>query len=347
MICQAWKAVHVDEVKRTATAEPGVIWREFDNATQQCGLATTGGTVSDTGIAGLTLGGGIGWLMGKHGTACDNLLSAEIITADGQLLKIDKDNYADLFWAIRGGGGNFGIVTKFEYQLHPVGPNIVGGMILYPMEQAKEVLQFYGDYARKTPDELIAYSGFIVTPDGVPVTMILPARMGPVDEAEKWLTPLRSFGSPIVDLINEMTYIQLQSILDAAAPSGLRRYWKSGYFPQLSDELLDIFIRNVADRPSPLSPVLFYHIRGAAARVDSTATAFANRGDQWDCDIISQWTDAADDDSNISWTRKFWKEIEPLTKGVYVNHLDADDNARSKKCIRRKLYEAATNKAQI
>ena len=154
------KAIQIDLINRTATVEPGVLWKELDHATQQHGLATTGGTVSDTGIAGLTLGGGLGWLMGKHGTTCDNLLSAEVITAEGKLLKVDKDNHEDLFWAIRGGGGNFGIVTLFEYQLHPVGPNIMGGMILYPMEQAKEVLQFYRNYARQAPDRVnAAYSG--------------------------------------------------------------------------------------------------------------------------------------------------------------------------------------------
>ena len=324
------KAIHIDPVKRIATAEPGVLWNEFDRATQEFALATTGGTVSDTGIAGLTLGGGLGWLMGKHGATCDNVLSAEIITADGEMRKVDKDNHADLYWAIRGGGGNFGIVTKFEYQLHLFGPNVIGGMIFYPMEKAKEVFQFYRSYIRTAPDELMSYSGFLVTPDGIPVTFLLPVWTGANEEAEKHLAPLRSFGSPIADLISEMPYLQLQSIIDAAAPTGIRRYWKSGYFKELTDDLLDIFIRNVASRPSPLSPVLFFHIRGAAARVARNATAFSHREDQWDSDIISQWTDAADDEKNISWTRNFWKEIEPFTKGVYVNHLDADDSIRVK-----------------
>ncbi len=319
------KTIHIDPVIEIAIVEPGVLWAEFDTSAQQHGLATTGGTVSDTGVAGLTLGGGIGWLMGKHGISCDNVLAAEIITANGELLNVDSDNHADLFWAIRGGGGNFGIVSKFKFRLHKVGPNVVGGMILYPMDQAKAVMQFYRDYARKAPDELMAYSGFIATPDGLPVTMILPAWMGPVEEAEKYLAPLRSFGSPIADLITEMPYTALQSILDAAAPSGIRRYWKSGYFTDLPDALLDIFIRNVSSRPSPLTPVLFFHIRGAASKVRPDATAFAHREDQWDSDIISQWTDAADDNVNIEWTRSFWREIEPFTKGVYVNHLDCDD----------------------
>ena len=322
------KEIKVDPANKTATAEPGVILREFDAATMQHGLATTMGTVSETGIAGLTLGGGIGYLMTKFGTASDNLISAEMITANGDQIKVDKGNHTDLYWAIRGGGGNFGIVSKFEYRLHNFGPNIVGGMILYPMEQAKPVMENYRDYARKAPDELMAYTGFIVTPDGLPVTAIIPVWVGDVKEADKHLAPLRGFGAPLADMVTEMPYVQMQALLDAAAPSGIRRYWKSGYFTELSDELLDIVLKHVATRPSLLSPVLFFHIRGAAARTATEVTAFGNRGDQWDSDIISQWIDAADDEKNISWTRNFWKEIEPLTNGVYVNHLGTDDDPR-------------------
>jgi len=322
------KEIKVDPANKTATAEPGVILREFDAATMQHGLATTMGTVSETGIAGLTLGGGIGYLMTKFGTASDNLISAEMITANGDQIKVDKGNHTDLYWAIRGGGGNFGIVSKFEYRLHNFGPNIVGGMILYPMDQAKPVMQNYRDYARKAPDELMAYTGFIVTPDGLPVTAIIPVWVGDVKEADKHLSPLRGFGAPLADMVTEMPYVQMQALLDAAAPSGIRRYWKSGYFTELSDELLDIVLKHVATRPSLLSPVLFFHIRGAAARTATEVTAFGNRGDQWDSDIISQWIDAADDEKNISWTRNFWKEIEPLTNGVYVNHLGTDDDPR-------------------
>jgi FAD/FMN-containing dehydrogenase len=322
------KAIHIDVANKTATAEPGVILREFDAATMEHGLATTGGTVSDTGLAGLTLGGGLGYLMGRFGITADNLLSAEMVLANGDQVKVTKHNYPDLFWAIRGGGGNFGIVSKFEYRLYSFGPNVVAGMILYSMDKAKEVFQFYRDYIRKAPDEMMSYAGFIVTPDGLPVTFILPAWTGNVKDAEKHLAPLRSFGTPIADMITEMPYLQLQSILDAAAPTGIRRYWKSGYFTDLSDELLDIVLRNVATRPSPLSPVLFLHMRGIAAEVETTATAFANRRDQWDGDIISQWLDASDDEKNITWARKFWQEIEPLTNGVYVNHMGSDDDLR-------------------
>ena len=322
------KEIKVNVANKTATAEPGVILREFDAATMAHGLATTGGTVSDTGLGGLTLGGGLGWLMGKYGITADNLLSAEMVLSNGEQLTVDEDNHPDLFWAIRGGGGNFGIVSKFKYQLHSFGPNVVAGMILYPMEQAKAVMKFYREYARTAPDELMAYSGFIVTPEGLPVTMLLPAWLGDLDEADKYLAPLRSFGTPLADMVAEMPYTSLQSILDAAAPTGIRRYWKSGYFTDLSDQLLDIVLKYVATRPSPMSPVLFLHVRGAAARTATEVTAFGNRRDQWDSDIISQWLDPADDDKNITWTRNFWKEIEPLTNGVYVNHLGSDDDPR-------------------
>ena len=322
------KAIEVDILNKTATAEPGVILREFDAATIQHGLATTGGTVSDTGLAGLTLGGGLGWLMGKYGITADNLLSAEMVLANGEKVIVDENNHPDLFWAIRGGGGNFGIVSKFKYQLHKFGPNVVAGMILYPMEQAKAVMQFYREYARTVPDELMAYSGFIVTPDGLPVTFVLPAWLGDLEEADKHLAPLRAFGAPIADMIGEIPYTALQSILDAAAPAGIRRYWKSGYFTELSDELIDIVLKHIATRPSPLSPFLFFHMRGAAARTPGEATAFGNRRDQWDSDIISQWLDPADDEKNISWTRNFWKDIEPFANGVYVNHLGTDDDPR-------------------
>jgi FAD/FMN-containing dehydrogenase len=322
------KALHVDILNKTATAEPGVILREFDAATLPHGLATTMGTVSETGLAGLTLGGGIGYLMTKFGTACDNLISAEMVTADGEKIKVDKDNHADLYWAIRGGGGNFGIVSKFEYQLHKFGPNVVGGMILYTMDQGKAAMQNYRDYTRKAPDDLMAYSGFITTPDGLPVTVILPVWVGDVKDAEKYLAPLRSFGTPIADMVTEMPYVQMQALIDAAAPSGIRRYWKSGYFTELSDKLLDIALKHVATRPSPLSPVLFFHLRGAAMKMPMDSSAFGNRRDVWDSDIISQWIDPADDEKNISWTRNFWNEVAPLTEGVYVNHLGPDDDPR-------------------
>jgi FAD/FMN-containing dehydrogenase len=319
------KEINIDVEKKTAKVQAGVVWKELDAATLPYNLAAVGGTVSDTGIAGLTLGGGFGWLACIHATAADNLVSAELVTARGEVLQVDESHNTDLFWAIRGGGGNFGIVTVFEYRLHKIDPTVTAGMILHPMDKAKEMFQFYREYVRKAPDQLMSYSGFIVTPDGMPVAMMLPAWMGAPAEAEKWLRPLRSFGQTVADMVSEMSYSALQTILDQAAPPGLRRYWKSGFFTDITDELIDIIMKNLETRPSPLSPFLFFHIRGAMTRLDSNATAFANRKDQWDGDIISQWTDPNEDEKNIAWSRKFWNEIEPLTNSVYVNHLGNDD----------------------
>ncbi|GAB2576424.1 FAD-binding oxidoreductase [Spirosoma areae] len=321
------KTIQVDAAKQTARAEAGVLWSELDQATQQHGLATTGGTVSHTGIAGLTLGGGLGWLMGKHGLTCDNLLSVDIITADGKLLTASETTNEDLFWAVRGGGGNFGIVTSFTYQLHPVGPTILGGMVLYPQDQAREVLRFYREFARNTPDELIVFAALLNTPDGIPVIALLVGWFGPLSEAEQYLKPLRDFGPPLADLLAEIPYTQHQTLFDAATPHGLPRYWKSGNVPEIKDDFIDVVIEQAARQPSPFSFILFFHIKGAAARVDPAKTAFGLREDQWDFDIVSQWMDPADTQVNIDWTRTFWNQIEPYTKGVYVNHLGGEDEA--------------------
>ena len=321
------KAISVDATKQTARAEAGVLWSELDQATQQHGLATTGGTVSHTGIAGLTLGGGLGWLMGKHGLTCDNLLSVDMVTADGELLTASETENEDLFWAIRGGGGNFGIVTSFEYQLHPVGPTILGGMVLYPQSQAKEVLRFYRNFARSTSDDLIIFAALLNTPDGIPVIALLVGWFGPLAEGEKHLKPIRDFGTPLADLVAEIPYTQHQTLFDAATPHGLLRYWKSGNLPEIKDGLIDVIVDQAARQPSPYSFILFFHMKGAAARVDSAKTAFGLREDQWDFDIVSQWTDPDDNQINIDWTRTFWNQVEPYTKGVYVNHLGGEEEA--------------------
>ncbi len=321
------KNIQVDAANRTARADAGVLWSELDQATQQHGLATTGGTVSHTGIAGLTLGGGLGWLMGKHGLTCDNLLSVDIVMADGRLLTVSETENEDLFWAVRGGGGNFGIVTSFTYRLHPVGPMILGGMVLYPQAQTAEVLRFYRNFARSTPDELMIFAALLNTPDGLPVIALIVGWFGPLADGEQHLKPLRDFATPLADLIAEVPYVQHQTLFDAATPHGLHRYWKSGNLPNLPDAFIDVVIDQAARQPSPYSFILFFHMKGAAARVDSAKTAFGLRDDQWDFDIVSQWTDPANAQTNIDWTRTFWNQVEPYTKGVYVNHLGGEDEA--------------------
>lgn len=321
------RSIRVDAAGRTVRAEGGVTWGELDREALSFGLATTGGMVSSTGIAGLTLGGGLGWQMARHGLASDNLLSADVVLADGRLLTASATQHQDLFWALRGGGGNFGVVTSFEYQLHPMERTFAGGMVLYPMDQARDVLRFYRDYSQNAPDDLTAFAGLLTTPDGLDVVAIIAAWFGPAEQAEKQLAPLRKFGSPAADLIGQVSYRDLQTMFDPACPAGLRRYWKSGYFPELSDDLFDVVLRHAAVKTSPYSLILILHMHGKASRAATDMTAFGARAEQWDFDIIPQWQAPTEDARHIDWARNFWKEAERFTRGVYSNHLDTDDGA--------------------
>ena len=323
------KSVRVDPVKRTVRAEAGLTWGEYNRETQAFGLASTGGVVSTTGIAGLTLGGGLGWLMGKHGLSCDNVLSADLVTADGQFLTASVHEHPDLFWGLRGGGGNFGVVTSFEYQLHPV-DSVLAGMVLHPMAKAKDVLRFYREYARSAPDALTAFASLMTSPEGAPVVAIIVSYIGPMAEGERLVAPVRKFGAPLADTIGPMSYVQLNTMLDAAFPyGGVQRYWKSSFLKHLGDDVLDILVTRAATLPSPMSMLGFFHVHGAATRVKPDETAFGLRDDQWDYDIISQWQDPRDADRHIQWTREFWTAVEPFATGeVYVNHLDAEEGTR-------------------
>jgi FAD/FMN-containing dehydrogenase len=285
--------------------------------------------VSTTGIAGLTLGGGLGWLMSKHGLSCDNLLSADLVTAEGEFLTVSAEQNADLFWGLRGGGGNFGIVTSFEYRLHPLDP-VLAGMVIYPMDKATEVLRFYREYARACPDDLTAFAAMMTSPEGAPVVAVVAGHIGDLAAGEKLIDPIRRFGSPLADTIAPMTYVQLNSLLDAAVPyGGVQRYWKSSFLKELGDDVLEILVDRAGTMRSPMSMVGFFHVHGAATRVDPDETAFGLRDDQWDYDVISQWTDAAETAGQIRWTREFWSAVEPFASGeVYVNHLDAEEAGR-------------------
>jgi FAD/FMN-containing dehydrogenase len=320
------KSVRVDLAKRTARAEAGLTWGEFNRETQAFGLATTGGVVSTTGIAGLTLGGGLGWMMGKHGLSCDNLLSADIVTAGGEFLTASATEHPDLFWGLRGGGGNFGIVTSFEYQLHPVGP-VLAGMVIHPIDKARDVLRFYRDFCRSCPDEMLAAASLMTSPEGAPVAVIIVSYIGDIAKGEALVAPLRKFGSPLADTIAPTSYAQLNTLFDAAVPyGGVQRYWKSSFLKELGDDLIEVFIERSAKFLSPMSMVLFFHMHGAATRADPNGTAFGLRDDQWDYDVISQWNDPAEAPGHIQWTRNFWNAVEPFATGeVYVNHLDAEE----------------------
>jgi FAD/FMN-containing dehydrogenase len=323
------KAVRIDQKRRTAHAQGGLLWGELDHETQAVGLAVTGGTVPNTGIGGLTLGGGLGWLMGKHGFACDNLLSADVVTADGKLITASRDEHPDLLWALKGGSGNFGVVTSFEFQLHEVGPTVLGGMVLHPRAAAKEMLHFYRDFCRDLPDEAEAWAALLTSPDGDPLAAMFLGYTGDLDEGERVLAPARQWGTPVADLVSRMSYAQRQALLGDLGVYGIRRYWKSGFIPELSDDLFDLMVDRAETMPSPMSVVALFYVHGAAARVNPTATAFGLRGAQWDFDIISQWTDPAQTDEQIRWTRGFWSEVEPYaTGGVYINHIAGDEPGR-------------------
>ena len=320
----------MDPAARTATAQTGLTWAEFDRETQRHGLATTGGLISATGIAGLTLGGGVGWLMGRCGLVCDNTLSYDLVTSNGKMISASADEHPDLFWALKGGGGNFGVVTSITYRLHPI-TSVISGMILHPISRARDTLRFYRDFVQSgLPDELIVYASAITTPDGAPVIALIPAYCGDdLDEGERILKPLREFGPPVADLVNRMPYVAMQQMIDPAAPFGMRSYWKGGFLRELPDEAIDTFVHFAETCTSPRTFAMLEHAHGAVARVPPEATAFAMRSEGFDLVLISLWAEAAEDTRHIEWTRAFHTAMQPWAAGlVYVNGLDQDDSSR-------------------
>lgn len=317
-------SIRVDPGRRTARAEGGVTWGEFDHETQAFGLATTGGSVSDTGIAGLTLGGGLGWLAGKCGLTCDNLLSADVVTADGKLLVASASEHTDLFWGLRGGGGNFGIVTSFEYQLHPVGP-VLAGMLLYPFAKAKEALAYYRDFAKAVPDEVNTMGGLLTSADGDLMAVIAVCYNGSLDAGERVLRPLREFGPPVADQIRPMAYREVQTQLDAAAVRGRRYYIKSSFMRSISDDAIDALIDRFANVPSPHTLVFFQQLGNAANRIGVQETAFSQRDAlcEWGC--LSSWVDPAADGMNIGWTRALAEAMQPFSSGgAYITQMGVE-----------------------
>ncbi len=322
------KGVRVDPEHRTARAGPGLTLGELDHETQTWGLATPLGVVSMTGIAGLTLGGGLGWLNGAYGLACDNLLAADVVTADGRVLKASDGENEDLYWGIRGGGGNFGVVTSFEYRLHPVGPVLAGGLS-YPLAAAPEVLRFYDDFVKAAPDELSTAASLAVGESGRSVLTIVVCYCGPVAAGERVLRPLRTFRAPVDDSIQPKPYRAHQNASDAGYPFGRLHYWKSGFLRHLTDEAIQTMMRFVTQMPSPATGVGLQQMHGLASRVDPSATAFPHRAEQFDFLILSQWPDAIDSARNIEWTRAFFEAMQPhLEDSVYVNNLGDEGENR-------------------
>jgi FAD/FMN-containing dehydrogenase len=329
-------AVTVDGARQTARAESGATWGVFDAATQAAGLATPGGVVSTTGIAGLTLGGGFGWLTRRFGLSCDNLLSVEVVTADGRRLVCSDDTNSELFWALRGGGGNFGVATTFEYQLHPVGPLVFGGIIGWPLDRANEVLRFHREQTRTAPDELGISAVFVTAPplefvpedlQNQPALAMILCWSGDVDEGREVVRPWLEYGPPSINVVDAMPYTAMQTLLDPLQPPGRRSYWKAGYITELTDEAITAATAIAAQTKSQFNTAEFVLWGGAVARRGADDTAFGERGGRFLYNAVSTWEDPADDDKNIPWARAFHDAMQPVaTGGVYVNFL-SDEGA--------------------
>jgi FAD/FMN-containing dehydrogenase len=332
------KGIKVDVGAATVRAEGGVIWGELDAATQEHGLATTGGLVSTTGVAGFTLGGGIGWLMRKYGLACDNLRSAEVVTADGQVLTASATENADLFWGVRGGGGNFGVVTSFEFDLHPVGPTVAAGPVFYPGDRAEEILRFYREFVKTVPDELTTFAGLLTAPPapflpeewhGKKLVALVGCYSGDPDEGMKAMQPLRDLGDPVADLVGPMPYVQMQSLLDDLYPRGTNAYMKAGYLGDLDDHAIETAIRYHQDATSPASEIHVHHFGGAVARADAEETAYGERQAPYVLNIIAMSHEPGGLDTHIDWAQRLYADIEPsLTGGAYINFLSSEGEDR-------------------
>jgi FAD/FMN-containing dehydrogenase len=324
------KRITIDTARATASAEGGVVWAELNDAAAEHGLAVTGGAVSGTGIGGYTLGGGLGWLMAKHGLAADNLLAVELITAEGDVLRVDAASHPDLFWALRGGGGNFGVATSFTYRLHPV-RTIVGGLIAHPIEAAPELLRFYRDAVADASDDLTVFAALVHAPDGsgTKLAALVVFHTGDAGHAERDLAPFTTWGSPLMVEVGAMPYPVMNTILDAGFPTGSLNYWLSSFTRGLPDELIDIAAERFATVPSPLTAILFEHFHGAVTRVDATDTAVPHRKEGWNLLIPSVWADPTQNDANIGWTRGTFAAVRPhLADRRWLNYL-GDDQAEN------------------
>jgi FAD/FMN-containing dehydrogenase len=342
------KSVVVDTTRKTAKAEPGATWRHFDLETQAFGLASTGGLVSSTGVAGFTLGGGVGWLVRKYGLALDNLISAEVVTANGEHLRASMEENTDLFWGIRGGGGNFGVVTSFEFQLHPVGPIVLGGLLAYKAEDAERVLRFYREFIQNAPDELTTFVVFLTAPPlpflpkevhGSHLIAILVCYCGKIEEGQTLLEPLRKFVQPVADIIQPMPYTVVQSYLDQTAPFGLQNYWKSCYLSGLTDAAVSTILSYGQKISSPFSAIHIHQLGGAMRRIGDDATAYSHRDAPFILNIVSTWSDPMENDRHITWTRDFFLAMQRFSAGSYINFMGDDEAGRIKEVYEESKLE--------
>jgi FAD/FMN-containing dehydrogenase len=321
---QLMKGIRVEPAARRARAESGVLWAEYDRETQAFGLASTGGMISHTGIAGLTLGGGFGVLCRKFGLAIDNLISADIVTADGKLRTVSATQEPDLFWAIRGGGGNFGIVTSFEYRLHEVGP-MLAGIIAYPLPQARQVLRGMHEVMSNAPDGLMITGAFLTTPDGHKAVAVVPCYAGDIAEGERVIAPLKKLGTIAMEKVGPMPYTVVQTLFDESAVPGRRFYMRSNFLESLTEPLIDTLASSFAATPSPLNAIVIPTVGGAVRRVAPDATAYYHREAQYVMSLANCWLEPSEDQANIDWVRTTWSALTPhLPKRVYVNELDEE-----------------------
>ena len=322
------KSIRVDPLGKTARLEPGVLLNEFDREAQAFGLATTAGTISHTGVAGLTLGGGFGRLCRKYGLACDNLMSVDLVAANGQFLKASAGENPDLFWGVRGGGGNFGVVTSFEFQLHVVAPTLLGGVLIFPLAQARDVLDFFAGFASSAPDELNTDVLLTTLPDGQRVVLIDVCWCGSIESGERALKPLRQFRKSLEDTIAPTPYVRLQSSGDTDYPIGRRYYFKSGFVGHIDRALVEEMVARFESSPLSSLTVVFVHHGGAVRRIPRDATAFWHRDAGHSVILESSWDNPLDADKNTEWVRSTWRALEPFTDGFYVNELAPDETER-------------------
>jgi FAD/FMN-containing dehydrogenase len=330
------RGVWVDPERQIAHAQAGCLLGDVDRESQVHGLAAVLGFVSETGIAGLTLGGGFGYLTRRFGWTSDNVRSMQVVTADGRLLCASEKENSDLFWALRGGGGNFGVVTDFEYQLYPVGPEVMAGAIAWPVEQAEEVLKFFREVAEYAPPELVCVAGIRIAPPapwlakeihGKMIIALFICHTGNVDEGQKLLAPIKSLGSPVGDVVQPRPYVSQQSLLDATQPKGRRYYWKSEYLPNLDPLMLNMLIEHGEKIMSPHSAILLFPIDGALNKRPNDHSPVGNRDANWVLNVGASWENAADDKTNVDWARNAWEEMRQFsTGGTYINFLTEEES---------------------
>ena len=341
------KGVHLDPVSCTARAQPGLTLGDLDHETQAFGFSVPAGIVSTTGIAGLTLGGGFGWLNRKYGLTCDNLLSADVVTADGQVVTTSEDDNPDLFWGIRGGGGNFGIVTSFKYQMHPVGPTVLAGVVVHPMAKATQLLKFYRDFVSDIPDDLTVIPALRIAPPapflpedvhGKPIIAFFVCYAGPVEQGERVLRPLRDVGSPLADVVAPKPFNAHQSMLDAAQPPGRNYYWKSDFLTDLTDGAIDTIVTYAEAITSPHTIVPLFQLGGASGRVAEDATAYSHRNAAYALNCNASWVEG-DSEPHVQWARDFSTAVQPFASGVYVNFLGDEGDERARAAYGPTKYE--------